>query len=122
MTRDGVPRREGFMAWVNLLRSAQTEPVQRDPLSDAVKGAVCGKDSISTAALLDLLGLSHTTGNARRISKTMRSLGYVPIKSRKLMPGGFRDTVARGWARPVRKARNSIPSDLPAIQTSKMGG
>jgi len=32
----------------------------------------------------------------------MRTLHFIPIKSRRLMPGGFRDTVTRGWARPVR--------------------
>ena len=43
-----------------------------------------------------------TTGNARRIGATMRALGFVPIKSRRLEPGGYRDTVTRGWTRPVR--------------------
>ena len=33
---------------------------------------------ISTHALLDLIGLPTTTGNARRISKTMRSAGIYP--------------------------------------------
>jgi hypothetical protein len=98
-----LPRRKGVsMPWINLLRPTQTGSVERDPLRDEAEAAVRGKDAISTAALLDLLGLSHTTGNARRIAKTMRSLGFVPLKSRRLMPGGFRDTVARGWARPFR--------------------
>ena len=35
----------------------------------------------------------------------MRSLGFIPIKSRRFMPGGYRDTVSRGWAHPVRDAR-----------------
>ena len=65
----------------------------------------CGMDAISTFALLDLLGLPKTTGNGRRIAQTMRSLGFVPIKSRRLEPGGYRDTVTRGWARPVRESR-----------------
>ena len=38
---------------------------------------MCGTEAISTAALLDLIGLPATTGNARRMSKTMQSLGYV---------------------------------------------
>ena len=62
-----------------------------------------GVHEISTVALLDLIGLPNTTGNGRRIAHSMRSLGFVPIKSRRFMPGGFRDTVTRGWARPVRK-------------------
>ena len=69
-----------------------------------------GKEAISSAALLDLLDLPKTTGNARRVGKTMRSIGFVPIKSRRLMPGGFRDTVARGWARPIRETRFSTPT------------
>lgn len=68
-----------------------------------------GKEAISTAALLDLLDVPKTTGNAHRVGKTMRSMGFIPIKSRRLNPGGFRDTVARGWARPIRETR-STPS------------
>ena len=62
-----------------------------------------GMDAVSTAALLDLIGLPATTGNGRRIAHSMRSLGFVPIKSRRFMPGGYRDSVTRGWARPVRE-------------------
>jgi hypothetical protein len=61
--------------------------------------------SISSVALLDLLDVPHTTGNARRLAKTMRSMGWVGLKSRRLTPGGFRDTTIRGWARPVRESR-----------------
>jgi hypothetical protein len=57
---------------------------------------------MSSAALLDLLRVPATTGTARRLAKIMRSIGFIPIKSRRLMPGGFRDTVTRGWARPIR--------------------
>jgi hypothetical protein len=73
-----------------------------DPWRAELQEAVRGKEAVSTAALLDLLDVAKTTGNARRVSKTMRSLGFIPIKSRRFMPGGFRNTVARGWARPVR--------------------
>ena len=59
--------------------------------------------SISTVALLDLLDAPATTGNARRLAKTMRSMGFVPLKSRRLMPGGFRDTKIRGWARSIQE-------------------
>ena len=81
-----------------------------DPFLERVEAAVRGKEAISSAALLDLLDLPKTTGNARRVGKTMRSIGFVPIKSRRLMPGGFRDTVARGWARPIRETRFSTPT------------
>jgi hypothetical protein len=71
-----------------------------DPLREKVEAAVRGKESIGTSPLLDLLDLPKTTGNARRLGGTMRSLGFVPIKSRRFLPGGHRDTVTRGWARP----------------------
>jgi hypothetical protein len=94
------------MAWIEKLHQARAELAERgaDPFRQKLEAAVRGKEAISTAALLDLLDVPKTTGNARRVGKTMRSLGYVPIKSRKLIPGGFRDTVARGWARPVRQS------------------
>ena len=69
---------------------------------EKVEAIVRGMEAVSTVALLDLLGLPKTTGNGRRIAPTMRALGFIPIKSRRLMPGGFRDTVTRGWSRPVR--------------------
>src|SRR5436190_24267022 len=73
-----------------------------DPWSKAINGALKGVDAISTVALLDLVGARHTTTNARRLAAIMRQLNFVPIQSRRLMPGGFRDTVSRGWARPLR--------------------
>ena len=92
------------MSWLEQLQQAKAELAQRadDPLRTRVEATVRGMAEISTVALLDLIGLPTTTGNARRISKTMRALGYVPIKSRRFMPGGYRDTVSRGWARPMR--------------------
>ena len=74
-----------------------------DPLRKKVEAVVRGMEAVSTHALLDLLGLPKTTGSGRRIAPTMRALGFIPIKSRRLMPGGYRDTVTRGWARPVRE-------------------
>jgi hypothetical protein len=59
----------------------------------------------STVALLDLLGFPATTGNARRLSRTMRSMGWTGIKSRRLAPGGWRTTECRGWSRPVRELK-----------------
>ena len=57
----------------------------------------------STVALLDVLNFAATTGNARRLARTMRSMGWVGIKSRRLAPGGWRTTECRGWARPYAK-------------------
>jgi hypothetical protein len=94
------------MDFLGRLHQAKAELAKRDadPLRVKVEATVRGMDAVSTVALLDLIGLPTTTGNARRISKTMRSLGFVPIKSRRLMPGGYRNTVTRGWARPVRES------------------
>jgi hypothetical protein len=92
------------MSWLERLQQAKADLAKRtdDPLRARVEATVRGMDAVSTVALLDLIGLPTTTGNARRISKTMRGLGYIPIKSRRFMPGGYRDTVSRGWARPFR--------------------
>jgi hypothetical protein len=89
---------------------AKTANHNADPLRGVVETTVRGMDAVSTVALLDLIGLPTTTGNARRVSKTMRSLGFVPIKSRRLMPGGHLNTVTRGWARPVREVSKSTPT------------
>lgn len=99
------------MSFLGQLERASAELNKRaaDPFLGRVETAVRGKEAISTAALLDLLGVPKTTGNARRVGKTMRAMGFIPIKSRRLMPGGFRDTVTRGWARPIRETR-STPS------------
>jgi hypothetical protein len=96
-------------SFMERLKRAQAELAQgdADPLLERVKSIVRGLEAIGTAPLLDLLGLPKTTGNGRRVAETMRSLGWVPVKSRRLMPGGYRDTVTRGWARPVRTVENS---------------
>jgi hypothetical protein len=79
-----------------------------DPWRSKVEAAVRDKDAISTAALLDLLRVPATTGTARRLAAIMRSLHFVPIKSRRLMPGGRAgNTVTRSWARPVRTMKSS---------------
>jgi hypothetical protein len=93
-----------MQSWTSRIRDAVDHRAQHasDPLLEKVAAATRGMQAISTVALLDLVGLPNTTGNARRVSRTMRSLGFVAIKSRRFMPGGWRDTVARGWARPVK--------------------
>jgi hypothetical protein len=79
-----------------------------DPWCAKVEAAVRGKDTISTAALLDLLRVPATTGTARRLAAVMRSLQFIAIKSRRLMPGGRAgNTVTRGWARPIREMKSS---------------
>ena len=93
---------------------AELEAHHEDPFFEKVKAAVRGKDAISTAALLDLLRVPATTATARRLAAVMRTLHFIPIKSRRLMPGGRAgNTVTRGWARPVRTMKSS-----PAICTA----
>jgi hypothetical protein len=57
---------------------------------------------------LDLIGVPQTTGNARRLARVMRELGFVPLKSRRLAPGGYKDTVTRGWARALRASGSTF--------------
>jgi len=104
------------------LHQAQAEQADRDadPFREKVEASVRGMEAISTVALLDLLGLPKTTGNGRRIAPTMRTLGFIPIKSRRLMPGGYRDTVTRGWARPVRANSLSLTSPTRTLRSNGM--
>jgi hypothetical protein len=105
------------MSWMQKLDRAKAELAERDadPVREKLEGIVRGMEAISTASLLDLIGLPPTTGNARRISGTMQSLGFVPIKSRRFLPGGWRSTVARGWARPIRENRPPSSTQPPAL-------
>ena len=98
------------MAFLERLARARAELAERseDPLRKKVEDAVCDKDAISTAALLDLLRVPATTGTARRLAAVMRSLNFIPIKSRRLMPGGHAgNTVTRGWSRPLREMKSA---------------
>jgi hypothetical protein len=94
-----------MVSFVERIRRASAELAAHaaDPLLEKVQALVRGQESIGTAPMLDLLGLPKTTGNGRRIASTMRTLGFVPIKSRRLLPGGHDGTVTRGWTRPVRQ-------------------
>jgi hypothetical protein len=87
---------------------AELDARHEDPWGKKVKAEVRDKDAVSTAALLDLLRVPATTGTARRLATVMRDLQFIPIKSRRLMPGGRAgNTVTRGWARPVRQMKSS---------------
>ena len=97
---------------------AELETLGQDPWSKKVADAVRDKDAISTAALLDLVHAQASTATARRLATVMRSLQFIPIKSRRLMPGGRAgNTVTRGWARPVRKLKSS-----PTIKNAGAAG
>jgi hypothetical protein len=90
------------------LARAELEAHSEDPWHLKVEAAVRGKDTMSTAALLDLLRVPATTSTARRLAAVMRQLNFIPIKSRRLMPGGRAgNTVTRGWARPIRATKSS---------------
>jgi hypothetical protein len=98
------------MSLIGKLREARAEleAHNEDPWYNKVSAAVRDKDAISTAALLDLLRVPATTSTARRLAAVMRTLHFIPIKSRRLMPGGRAgNTVTRGWARPVRGLKSS---------------
>jgi hypothetical protein len=105
-------------SWVGRMYQAAQQTEQRsDPWKRALERALpANVTSISSSALLDLLDVPHTTGNARVLAKTMRSMGFVGLKSRRLMPGGFRDTTIRGWARPMRE-----PGHPPTLKTGGKG-
>jgi hypothetical protein len=103
--------------FVETLREAQAQLAERgaNPWRRALERDLpANVTCISTVALLDLLGLAPTTGNARRIASTMRSMGFIGLKSRRLMPGGNRGTTIRGWARPFLEPKKSTPSMKPA--------
>lgn len=98
------------MALIERLHRARAEilDAQEDPWRRVLERALpTNVECTSTVALLDLLGFPRTTGNARRLALTMRSMGWVGLKSRRLAPGGWRNTECRGWARPVREVTHS---------------
>jgi hypothetical protein len=87
---------------------AELDAQYQDPWRVKVAAAVREMETISTAALLDIVRAPATTGTARRLAAIMRDLHFIPIKSRRLMPGGRAgNTVTRGWARPVRTIKLS---------------
>jgi hypothetical protein len=88
-----------------------------DPWLTKLRTAVRRIESISSAALLDMLHEPATTGTARRLATNMRSLGFIPIKSRRLLPGGFHGTVIRGWTRPLRQ-----PTSPPTMEPTGTAG
>jgi len=96
---------------------AQLAQSSEDPWRKKVEVAVREKDAISSAALLDLLRVPATTGTARRLAAIMRGLNFIPLKSRRFMPGGrCGNTVTRGWARPVREVKTSSAITRPSFE------
>jgi hypothetical protein len=98
------------MPLLERLRLGRLETAEQyeDPWRAKLEDRLRGVEAVSTAALLDLLRASATTANARRLAAVMRALHFIPIKSRRLMPGGRAgNTVTRGWARPLRSMKSS---------------
>ena len=98
------------MAFLERLQQARNEAAtdNADPWRKKVAALVRDMDTVSTAALLDLLRVPATTATARRLAAIMRALNFIQIKSRRLMPGGLTgNTCTRGWARPIRGTKSS---------------
>jgi hypothetical protein len=82
---------------------AELESLNADPWRRVLERALpTSITEISTVSLCDLAGLRPTSGNARLLAPTMRAMGFVPLKSRNLMPGGHAGTCTRGWMKPTR--------------------
>jgi hypothetical protein len=111
------------MALIERLHRARAERIadQEDPWRSALERALPGNVMCtSTVALLSLLDFPVTTGNARRLARTMRSMGWVGIKSRRLAPGGWRTTECRGWSRPLRQAKMVSSGEVERYQDGGM--
>lgn len=79
---------------------------QQDPWKRMLERALpANVECMSVIGLLDILGFPPSTGNSRRLAKTMRKMGWVAIRSRRLAPGSWRSTECRGWAKPFRELR-----------------
>lgn len=102
------------MSFLEKMRAADTQldAPSPDPWRKTIASAVDGIEAMSTTALLELVGARRTSANARRLAAIMRDLKFIPIQSRRLMPGGFRDTVTRGWAQPIRCLSKKIPTNV----------
>jgi hypothetical protein len=100
------------MSFIGKLREAAAQQAQReaDPWRSKLEAWLRGTPEISTAAALDLLGVANTSGNARQLAHTMSSLGYIAIKTKRLLPGGrCGNKTTRGWCRPSREMKCSHP-------------
>ena len=99
--RENLALRE---SWLGKLHRQVAEQAARDadPFIRALENCLPpDATAISTVSVCTLLGIRPTSGSARRVARIMRRLGFVPVRSRLLRPGGWRDTVGRGWVRPT---------------------
>lgn len=77
------------------------------PYHDQIERFVRNTETISTAAIQEHLGIGRNQQTAREIAPVMRALGYIPLKSRRFLPGGYKGTVTRGWTKPFKVTRES---------------
>jgi hypothetical protein len=116
------------MSFIERMRQAakEMEAPPPDPWKKRLGDTLKDVEGMSTVALLDIVDARHTTSNGRRLAAIMRSLGFIPIQSRRLAPGGRRSTLARGWTRPMRslpiskkvKPQQGTPSPRSNLATS----
>jgi hypothetical protein len=92
------------MSFIERMKEAakRMEAPPPDPWKKTLSQALKDVQGMSTICLLDIVGARHNTSNARRLAGIMRELNFVPTQSRRLEPGGYRSTVARGWVKPMR--------------------
>ena len=112
------------MSWLERLHRATEELAEgeSDPWRRLLERALpANVMSISSVALLDLVDVPATTGNCRRLALTMRAMGWVGLKSRRLAPGGWRTTTCRGWARPLRELRRPGMAAHRSLSTRYQG-
>ena len=76
--------------------------VRSNPLARELAAVIPPEaNEITTNCLCDLLGVSHTSGMARRIAPAMIELGWLPFRQKKAtgFAPGWRGQQARGWTR-----------------------
>ena len=95
------------MSFVQMLREAAASVQRpRHPWEDRLRGlrgttGYDGVERVTTQAVLDRLEIPQRARNSAtylELARTMRALGWSPIRVRGLTRGGFREQV-RGYAR-----------------------
>jgi hypothetical protein len=112
------------MSFVEKLQQASAALQQKEEVPWlAAISRILPKDteSISTRSVCDLLGIQLTTPHARKVAAAMRALGFVPMKSRRFLPGGFGSPAAQGWTKTMKAPRIGRPRKDEAIPPPKLG-
>ena len=95
------PQITTMSSWVERLYSYAQQTEQRsDPWRRVLERALpANVTSISTVSLLELLDVPPTTGNARRLARTMRSMGWVGLKSRQRISRHYNSRLVASYSR-----------------------